>query len=265
MQHNEGYPVRYIYYLIAGIIGVLLVFVIILNSIVMPAYTQYGQRVQVPDITNRSLEEATTVLENYGFEVILAERQYDAEIPSNFVVDQSPKGGSYVKPNRKILLSINISERPPVVVPDLRNLSLRNAQLQLRNYGLQVGDIEYITSFEVRTVIDQSIQPGSKVDRGTRIHLKVSNGLGEGYVLLPDLVGIPFERAQLMLNQRRLRLGVVVYEESSDYPINYVMSMFPSGIDSLMTGSSIDLVISRDPNLYQVDDKSTTPPDTTRN
>lgn len=265
MQPNDGYPVRYIYYLIAGIIGFFLVVIILLNSLVMPAYTQYGKRVQVPDITKRSLEEATALLENYGFEVILAERQYDADMPSNYVVDQSPKAGTYVKPSRKILLSININERPPVLVPDLRNLSLRNAELQLRNYGLQVGEIEYITSYQKRAVLDQSIRPGTKVDRGTRINLKVSNGLGDEYVTLPDLVGLPFDEAQLILKERRLRVGVVVYEESNAFPINYVMSMFPSGIDSLMTGSSIDLVISRDPNLYQVDDKSTTPPDTTRN
>lgn len=265
MQQHDGYPVYYIFYLIAGIIGFFLGLLIILNNYVMPEYTQYGKSVQVPDITQRSLDVAMSTLKNYGFEVILAERQFDTDLPSNYVVDQTPKAGAMVKPNRTILLSINITERPPVLVPDLRNLRLRNAELQLRNYGLLVGDIEYITSYKKQIVLDQSIQPGLKVERGTRIHLKVSNGLGDEYVTLPNLVGLPFEEVLLILKKQRLRLGVVVYEESTAFPINYVMSMFPTGIDSLMTGSSIDLIISRDPVLYQEDDKSTTPPDTTQN
>jgi beta-lactam-binding protein with PASTA domain len=153
-------------------------------------------------------------------------------------------------------------------VPEVRNLSLRNAELQIRNYGLQLGTIRYVSSLFKNSVVEQSISPGEMVDRGTVINLVVSDGLGQNKVDLPDLVGLHLLDAQLLLRERNLRIGSVIYQASRTFPPDYVISMKPNDVDSLQEGSLIDLILSRASNAQELDEgrpTQLTPPDTTRN
>src|SRR5690606_37180856 len=119
----------------------------------------------VPDVTKMSLPQAREILAQQGLRDSLLDQRYNAQLPPEFVVDQSPAPGSIVKPNRKIYLTINTTTRPQVTVPDIRNLSLRNAELQIRNYGLTVGEISYISSLFKNSVVEQSVNPGEQVER----------------------------------------------------------------------------------------------------
>ncbi len=242
--------------------------VVVVDQFVMPSYTRYGRGLTVPDVTKMSLPQARAVLERYGLRDSLLDQRYNAQLPPEYVVDQSPEAGSIVKPNRKIYLTINTTSRPQVTVPELRNLSLRNAELQIRNYGLTVGEISYVSSLFKNSVVEQSVPAGEQVDRGAVINLVVSDGLGQNKVDLPRLVGLPLVEAQMMLRERNLRIGSVVYQASTRYPIDYVIAMKPNDVDSLQEGSLIDLVLSQAPNAQESQEgrpQNTQPPDTTRN
>lgn len=268
MLSNLSAKLQFYLRITGGIIGVGLVLIIIMDQFVMPAYTLHGRGQTVPDITKMSLPEARDILARYGLRDSLLDRRYNADLPLDYVVDQSPAAGSIVKPNRKIYLTINTNSRPQVTVPEVRNLSLRNAELQIRNYGLQLGQISYVSSLFKNSVVEQSIQPGAMVDRGTVIDLVVSDGLGQNKVDLPNLVGLPLVEAQLMLRDRNLRIGSVIYQASRSFPPDYVISMKPNDVDSLQEGSMIDLILSREGNAQELQEgrqRTSTPPDTTRN
>jgi len=117
------------------------------------------------------------------------------------------------------------------------------------------------------SVVEQSIAPGSQVDRGTPVDLVVSDGLGQNMVDLPQLVGLPLVEAQIMLRERNLRIGSVLYQASNRYPVDYILSMKPDDVDSLQEGSLIDLILSRALNTVEEEEGrpiNVLPPDTTR-
>jgi beta-lactam-binding protein with PASTA domain len=268
MANNLKPILRQTLYYGAGIVVVGFVLVILFDQLIMPSYTRHGSGLTVPDVTKMSLPEARALLERSGLRDSLLDRRFNADLPPEYVVDQSPTPGSIVKPNRMIYLTINTTTRPQVTVPDTRNLSLRNAELQLRNYGLTVGEISYVSSLFKNSVVEQSVDPGTQVDRGTPVDLVVSDGLGQNLVDLPQLVGLPLVEAQIMLRERNLRIGSVLYQASNRYPVDYVISMKPDDVDSLQEGSLIDLILSRSLNAEEEEEGrpiNILPPDTTGN
>ena len=122
--------------------GTLLLF----DKVLMPVYTNYNEGVTVPDVTRISLDEAEELLTSYGLRFEVADRRANSAFPGNYVIDQAPSAEVIVKPNRKIYLTVNAATKPTVKVPNVVNLSLRNAQIQLQNYGLEVGSISYESS-----------------------------------------------------------------------------------------------------------------------
>jgi beta-lactam-binding protein with PASTA domain len=66
-------------------------------------------------------------------------------------------------------------------MPDLRDLTLRQAQSILETSGLKMGKLVFIKAFDEDAVQDQMhggrvIAPGTKIDKGTVIDLKVGMG-----------------------------------------------------------------------------------------
>ncbi len=267
MAKNLKPILRQTLYYGAGLVIMGFLMVVLFDQVVMPSYTKHGRGLTVPDVTKMSMPEARAILERSGLRDSLLDQRFNADLPPEYVVDQSPTPGSIVKPNRTVYLTINTTTRPQVTVPDTRNLSLRNAELQLRNYGLSVGEISYVSSLFKNSVVEQSIPPGSQVDRGTPIDIVVSDGLGQNLVDLPQLIGLPLVEAQLMLRERNLRIGSVLYQASNRYPLDYVISMKPDDVDSLQEGSLIDLILSRALNAQEEEEGrpiNILPPDTTR-
>src|SRR5699024_9787416 len=106
-----------------------------------------------------------------------------------------------VKPDRKVYLTVNTLSTPKVEVPDVVNLSYRNAEIQLQNYGLRVGSVNYESSRFKNSVLKQSITAGEIVAEGTVIDLTVSDGLGEKMVQVPNIVGLRLSEAQQELRK----------------------------------------------------------------
>lgn len=240
------------YFFLLGIALLGVVFLVALNDWIMPAYTRYDEGQTVPDVRGISIDRARKLLIGDGLRDTVIDRRYNAAFPPNYVIDQNPGANQIVKPDRKIYLTVNTSSIPKVIVPDVENMSLRNAELQLKNFGLDMGQISYISSPFKNTVTRQSIDGGTPVDRGTVISLTVSDGLGISKVKVPELVGLRLTEAQGHIRDAGLRIGTISYQPSSTVEPNRVLSFSPAGQDSLSEGSSIDLVISEPARTQEV-------------
>lgn len=86
------------------------IFLLLLDKLIMPAYTNYNEGLTVPDVTKVSLNEAEQILTTYGLRFEVTERRANAAYPANYVIDQSPSPNFIVKPNRKIYLTVNSAE-----------------------------------------------------------------------------------------------------------------------------------------------------------
>jgi len=224
--------------LISTILGLLL------NFWIMPGYTQYREGLTVPQVTQKSLSEAQKLLTNYGLRYEIADRRANNAYPADYIIDQKPTAGEIVKPNRKVYLTVNIATTPTVVVPKVVNLSLRNATIQLQNYGLEKGVISYASSRFKNSVMRQSIAPGDTVPKGTVVNLTVSDGLGVKEVAIPEIVGLRLPEAQQKLQDAGLRVKEIFFKPTKDIAPNTILQYEPSEKDTVVIGSSLNLVVS---------------------
>ena len=99
----------------------------------------------------------------------------------NPIIPRNPFPGAKVKKNRMVYFTITsiVPEKTPM--PDLRDLTLRQAQTMLEAAGLKAGKIMYIRSFDADAVQNQyfdghPIKPGTLINKGSVITLSVGMG-----------------------------------------------------------------------------------------
>lgn len=231
----------------SAVLGIILLagitFILILDFLVMPYYTNYNKGVTVPDVTKISLEEAEELLKRYGLRSEVLDRRANSVYPANYIIDQAPSAKQIVKPNRKIYLTVNTAVTPQTVVPNLVNMSLRNAEIQLENHGLVVGTRSYESSRFRNTILRQSVAAGDTVGRGTVVNLAVSDGLGSRLVTVPNIVGMRLTEAEQVLTGVGLRVGEIRFQPSLEYDPNRVIAFTPDQKE-LNEGQSLLLIVS---------------------
>lgn len=263
---------KWLYIITGGLIAFALIIGVMLNFVIMPQYTNFNKGVTVPDVTQLSLTEAEDLLEQYGLRHEVLERRANAVFPANYIIDQAPSPLQIVKPNRKIYLTVNTEVRPTAVVPNVVDMSLTNARIQIENYGFTVGTTSYETARFRNTIIDQSLTPGDTVNRGAVINLVVSDGLGGRIVDVPDIVGISLTEAQQKIRRAGLLVEDIRYEASRDASPNTVLSFTPDE-DQLTEGQALKLIVSErfdareevESGAVGADTTLSAPPDTTNN
>lgn len=237
-----------IYILAGGLIILGAISILLLDRVIMPHYTMYNQSLTVPDVTRVSIEEAEEILESHGLRYELHGKRSNDAFPPNFVIDQTPSASFQVKPNRKVYLTINTTENPTVTVPNVVNLSLRNAEIQLQNQGLSIGKITMESSRYKNSVLKQSVTPDRDVEHGTVVDLVIGDGLGNRMVEMPDITGLRLSEAQLKLSEAGLRTGAIQFEKNDEYVPGVVLSYSDSDKDRVYEGTTIDLLISEKVN-----------------
>ena len=232
-----------LYFGLGGLIILGALFLFLLDTVIMPAYTNYNEGITVPDVSQVSLEDAKKELTNHGLRYEVADRRSNEAYPADYVIDQTPAAEKIVKPDRKIYLTVNIESNPTVKVPKVVDLSFRNARIQLQNNGLEVGTVSYESSRFKNSVLKQSTPPETVVPRGTVIDLTVSDGLGGNLVDVPDIEGLRLSEAQQKLQEKGLRVKEIEFQPSRDVAPNTVLSYSPSK-DRLMEGEMLKLIVS---------------------
>ena len=106
---------------------------------------------------------------------------FDPQYPRFSIIEQNPPAGSKVKKNRKIYVTVNPSGYKKVTVPDIIQVTRRNATSMLRAVGLDVDKVTYIDELGKDMVYrirfeGKYIKPGDKLSRTSTIELVCGNG-----------------------------------------------------------------------------------------
>ncbi|WP_337538606.1 PASTA domain-containing protein, partial [Megasphaera sp.] len=131
--------------------------------------------ITVPDVTGKQVEIAKKILKDKKLDVSVKEVESD-EVPVGEVISQTPSGGAVVKANRTIYLTVSKGNKgEEVLIPDLRSLTLDEAEKKLKEIGLSVGKVRYKESAQYAdgTIIDQDPESPKKVEKGTKVDLVV--------------------------------------------------------------------------------------------
>ena len=106
-------------------------------------YTRHGENIRVPMFTGLHAAQLAEHNQANDFEFIIVDSIYDDKYHKGEVVLQNPYPGATVKRGRKIYVTIVASAPEMVKMPNLRDLSLRQAVNQLKIAGLQAGTLTY--------------------------------------------------------------------------------------------------------------------------
>ena len=131
----------------------------------------------VPALVGKSRRSAEISLQQLGLQIDTVYQEFNPDYPKGTVAWQFPKEGDQIK--KGLGLQITVSQGLPpdfFQVPQLFGLSMKKANSELVKARLNVGKISYQQNEDLvpYTVLDQSIAPGTVLDRYTEIDLIVS-------------------------------------------------------------------------------------------
>lgn len=144
--------------------------------------TNHGQKLAVPDLSKKTLSEASLLLEEHQMSyVVMDSANYNPDYPRFSVIDQTPKPGSFVKENRKIYLTINPSDYNDVTLPNIIQKTYRQAAPTLISLGFRIGDTMYRPYLAKDMVLEilfrnQKVNPGDKLKKNSEISLILGDG-----------------------------------------------------------------------------------------
>lgn len=166
-------------------LGLALVAVVVLVLVSLQwlkSTTNHGEFVEVPDFSKMSVMEMRNAVEEAGLRYqILDSSNYNPDYPRFSILDQDPPAGNKVKSNRKIYLTVNPSGYKKVSVPDIIQVTQRNATSMLRAVGLDVERVTYIDELGKDMVYNMKfkgkyVKPGDKLPKTSKIELICGNG-----------------------------------------------------------------------------------------
>ena len=216
-------------------------------------YTRHGSEIIVPNLIGVNINEIEQDGNNNDFEFVVIDSVYQDGFEKGAVVLQDPPARAMVKKGRKIYLTIMSSQPEMVTMPNLVDLSLRQAQSVLKSAGLKIGILEYVDNFAKNAVLDQKyegsfIQPGTQLQKGTAIQMVMGKGLEAEKVAVPFLIGKTEEEACDLLNISSLNAGEISYYDDKDGAHSRVYLQSPAtNRDTLLVfGSFVDLWLRSD-------------------
>ncbi|MDB5203469.1 MAG: hypothetical protein JWQ27_2878 [Ferruginibacter sp.] len=233
--------------------------------------TKHGEYLTVPSVTNKKTAEAIKILEDKGFEVLIQDSVFIDSAQRGIVLKQLPEPNSTVKINRTVLLTVNRVTLPMVDMPSLQGKSLNYALEILRRSHLQLGDTIYKPDFMMGSVLEQmyggnAITSGSKVTWGSKIDLVIGGGLAEQRIMVPNLEGMTYGEAKLILEQNGISLGALIPDPGiSDTLAAYVWKQSPPRFTEdqrpiyIQSGQLMDLWISPEMKVVKDSTKNNIP------
>lgn len=248
---TSPWKVILINFLIAVAVAFILLAILLIG---LRQYTQHGVEITVPEITELYLEEARIILESEGLHIEVIDSTYSTKVPQGTIVEQTPLAGSKVKHGRTIYVIQNAQMRRPVFIPELRDISLRQAQATLKTLGLVVDSIIYEPSAYRDIILDirvdnESVNMGQRLEEGSKVVLIVGKGRGTEEVTIPNIVGKSLDEARSWLLSHTLTVGVVEYDlppTEENIQMYMVYSQEPESGTIVVEGSSVNLKLSMD-------------------
>ncbi|MFD7439930.1 Stk1 family PASTA domain-containing Ser/Thr kinase [Streptomyces sp. NPDC059909] len=151
--------------------------------------------VEVPDVTEKSEENATKILEDKGFKVETKSVESDQE--AGTVVSQDPEGNT--KAEKGATITLEIAKQQGITVPPVVDSQFDAAKAQLETLGFTVARADVDSDKPVNTVVDQDPKPNTKRPKGSTVTLQVSKGPQTAQIPMPEarLRSVAQARAEL--------------------------------------------------------------------
>ena len=202
--------------------------------------------VTVPDLGRKSAMAALGLLSQKNLALRKEGEEFDSTVPVGAVIRQVPPPGTVVREG-KIVRAWFSQGGESVFSPNLVGLSLRNAELLLRQSQLLLGEVSesYSLNYEKGSVMTQDPLPDENLSKNAMINVVVSAGQPpSGITLMPDLTQKTLEEAQLWASEAKVELSAQE-DPASLFPNGTILSQTPKPDTALDKGSKVQITVSR--------------------
>ena len=244
-----GYTLKNLLIGIAVFIGLVWVTLIVIDF-----YTNHGETHKVPGVKGVSVEQAVDMLSRLDLKAVVIDSVYVKEKKLGTVIEQNPAEGSVVKPGRPIYLVVNSRSVRLIALPQVTDISIRQAEATLASIGITVSTVQYAPSEYKDLVLEvkyrgQSIIHGAKIPEGSSVVLVAGNGYGASATSVPSVLGMNLSAAADIITASSFMIGGVIYdvEPNGDEEVYLIYDQRPAAGDSVSSGSTINLWLSKDP------------------
>jgi serine/threonine-protein kinase len=202
------------------------------------------REVEVPNLMNRTANEATAVANSMGLAVRVDDtHRPDAKIPAGRVLAQEPAAGSISRRQRSIRVWLSSGIRA-ATVPALVGETERAAQLRVAQDGITLTGVAEIQSPDYPPDVVVAQMPPAKTIT-ERVSLLVNRGEHAASYVMPDLIGVNGDRAGEILRGRGFRVAVVASNPYPGVAAGIVLRQSPQGGFRIAPGEPISLEVSR--------------------
>ncbi|NLY35743.1 MAG: Stk1 family PASTA domain-containing Ser/Thr kinase [Tissierellia bacterium] len=138
-----------------------------------------------------------------------------------------------------------------VEVPSFENILLKDAQILLdKNKLIGIVNEAAFSPAPKGTIIKQDPLAGDIVDIGTTIYFTVSKG--EEIVIVPSLLGLSFEEAKALLDERDLMIGTVKRDNDKTIEKGLIMAQEIPADTEVAPATEINITLSNGPKEEEV-------------
>lgn len=216
----------------------------VLFAVIAIRVANRAREVRVPDLTGRTVQEATTLVAAEGLSLRVEERsRLHPTVPAGRISEQDPAPGTTARRQRPIKAWLSLGPRS-ARVPNLMGETERTARMRLDQDGLRVSEVAEVRTAEFPTdVVIAQAPPGGST--GSEVALLVNRGERSASYVMPDLIGVDGDRAADYLRKRGFRVAVVGDHPYPGVPAGVVIRQTPAGGFQIAPGEAISLEVSR--------------------
>lgn len=212
--------------------------------------------VLVPALTGLTETEALNKAKANNLIAVVSEYKTESNVEPGKVLEQDPESSTEVKKGTIIKLVVSKGEEQ-VSVPNLSNMTIENAKIQLNKLGLEIGEItkENSDNFEAGKIMQQHPDSGTSINKDSKVDVVISLGKKEELVEMVDLIGADISQASNKLKSIGLNIGNIEKKFSNSYDTNQVIWQQYDAGKKLKKDSSIDVIISKGKKEPEMVDK----------
>lgn len=228
-------------------IGAILLFVLTIGITYFGLKLTSVKDVQIPELVGLSQEEAKKKVQDAKLKYVELEPQFSPEIPEGHVVSQTPSYMNNYKIKEKTEIKVVISKGQEITkVPKVVGMKKEEAITALEEANLIAEVIEETSkTVEEGFVVSQETEANTEVNAGETVKIHVSTGTGIEQVSMPYVVGKTEADARKTLEESKLKVKQVIYEEDKTKDDGRVLKQDKEAGSTIDEGTEVIITVNK--------------------
>lgn len=203
------------------------------------------QEIALPNLIGMTEAEARKAVQDMGLKFEVKSETTDSSKPYG-VLSQDPQSGMNVKQNSTVYVVLNVDSKA-TKLDSYVGMKLEEIESKVKELGLKI-EVDYVDDdSEENTILAQNPIAGSSITEGDTLYLSISNGKGAEENLVPNVLGMNFDDAKKMLEEKGLIVKDAVYVASEETEKDRVLSQSIEANQTFENGDTIELNVSKGP------------------